>query len=76
MSLEENWRQQASAIREQARPLSARVDEIKAKLKRSSEFESEGLLAELRQLNRRIGAMAREASNADSMARGDIGGLR
>jgi hypothetical protein len=76
MSLEENWRQQASAIREQARPLAARVDEIKQAMKRASEFKQEALMAELRQLNRQIGAMAREASNADMMAMGEISGLR
>jgi hypothetical protein len=76
MSLEENWRQQASAIREQARPLSARVDEIKQAMRRASEFKQEALMAELRQLNRQIAQHAREASNADAMARGEIGGLR
>jgi hypothetical protein len=76
VNAEQRWREQASAIREQARPLSARVDEIKAAMKRASEFKQEALMAELRQLNRRIGAMAREASNADMMAMGEIGGLR
>jgi hypothetical protein len=76
VSLQESWRARAEAIREQARPLSARVDEIKAKLKRASEFQSEALLLELSQLNRKIGVMARDASNADAQARGEIGDLR
>lgn len=76
MNTAERWREQAEAIREQARPLSARVDEIKTKLKRASEFQSEALLLELSQLNRKIGVMARDASNADAQARGEIGDLR
>lgn len=76
MNSAQRWREQAEAIREQAKPLSARVVEVKAKLKRASEFESESLLVELARLHRQIGAMAREASNADAMARGDIGDVR
>ena len=45
-------------------------------MKRANEYKQEALMTELRQLNRQIGAMARQASNADAMARGDIGGLR
>jgi hypothetical protein len=75
-SLEKTWRERAEAIREKSRPLQARVNEIKAKLKRCSEFEGEALLVELVRLNRQIGSMAREASNADAMALGEIGALR
>jgi hypothetical protein len=76
VSLEKIWRERAAAIREQAQPLQERITEVKAKMKRASEFEGEALLVELARLNRQIGAMAREASNADAMARGEIGGLR
>ena len=76
MSLEKRWREQAKATREKARPLQTRVDELKEALKRASEFNQEALFAELHQLTRQIGKLAREAANADAMARGDIGGLR
>jgi hypothetical protein len=76
VSLQEHWREQADAIREKATPIQTRVDEIKARLKRASEFEGEALLTELVQLNRQISAMALEASNCDMMARGDLAGLR
>jgi hypothetical protein len=72
----EHWREQAEAIREQARPLSARADESKETLKHASEFESESLLVELSQVTKQIGALAREASNCDAQARGEIGALR
>jgi len=72
----QRWREQAEAVREQARPLVARADEIKAKMKRASEFESEALLAELRQLNHRIGSMALQASDCDLRALGQAGALR
>jgi hypothetical protein len=76
VSLQESWRARAEVIREQARPLSARVDEIKAAMERASEYKQEALMAELRQLNKQIGLLARDASNADMMARGDLAGLR
>lgn len=69
MSLQERWHQQAEAIRAEARPLVARADEIKLAMKHASEFESESLLAELQQLNRRIGSAARQANDADTAAR-------
>ena len=76
MSLEKRWREQAKAIREKARPLVTRVDEIKEAMKHASEFNQEPLMAELRQLTQQIGKLAREAANCDSMALGQIGGLR
>jgi hypothetical protein len=76
MNSAQRWREEAEAIREKARPLSARVDALKEKLKLASEFQSEGLLIELSQLTKQIGAMAREANFCDERARGDIGGVR
>ena len=69
MSLQERWREQAESIRQEARPLVARADEIKVKMKHASEFQAEQLLAELQQLNRRIGSAARQANDADTAAR-------
>jgi len=76
VSLADSWRAQAAAIREKAQPLQERITEVKAKMKRCSEFEGEQLLRELQSLRNRIAQLAREASNCDAQARGDIGGLR
>ena len=76
MSLQERWREQADAIRAEARPLVARADEIKAKMKHANEFESEALLVELQQLNHRIGSAARQANDADAAAREHAEALR
>jgi hypothetical protein len=50
VSLEKVWRERAASIREQAQPLQARITEVKAKMKRCSEFEGEQLLRELQSL--------------------------
>ena len=69
MSFHEQWRAQAEAIRESARPLAARASEIRLAMKHANEFESEALLVELQQLNHRIGSAARQANDADAAAR-------
>lgn len=76
MNLAAAWREQAENIREQAKPVQERADQIKATMRKASGFAHDSLLNELRQINRQLEKIAREASNADAMAIRELGGLR